>query len=122
VFIDGGYKVLLGSIHPESNYTSAIQAAENRVIPKIKVTVNAEYKNTTKTIETSVVVVNGEQTSYSGRLRVYLAEIISSQYNDYNGLKYRNAFIDFIINEDISVSANSEKTFTESWSVENLDY
>ncbi len=122
VFIDGGYKVLLGGTHPESNFTSAIQAAENRVIPKIKVTVNAEYKNTTNTIETSVVVVNGEQSSYTGRLRVYLAEIISSQYNDYDGLKYRNAFIDFIINEDISVSANSEKTFTESWSVENLDY
>jgi hypothetical protein len=122
VYIDGGYKVLLGGTHPESNYTSAIQAAENRVVPKIKVTVSAEYKNTTNTIETNILVINGEQSTYSGRLRVYLAEIISSQFNDYNGLKYRNAFVDFIINKDISVSANSDETFSASWPVGNLDY
>lgn len=122
VYIDGGYKVIIGGTNPESDYTSAIQAAENRMIPKIKVTVNAEYKNSTNTIETSVVVVNGEQSTYTGRLRVYLAEIISSQFNDYNGLKYRNAFVDFIINEDISISADSEKTFSADWPVETLDY
>ncbi len=122
VYIDGGYRVLLGGTQPETNYTSAIQAAENRVVPKIKVTVNAEYKNTTNTIETSILVINAEQTTYTGILRVYLAEIISSQYNDYNGLKYRNGFVDFIINEDISVSANSNKAFTESWPIGSLDY
>lgn len=122
VFIDGGYKVILGGTNPESDYTSAIQAAENRAVPKIKVKVNAEYKNSTNTIETSIVVVNGETSTYTGRLRVYLAEIISTQYNDYNGLKYRNAFVDFIINEDVSVSANSEKTFSADWPVETLDY
>lgn len=121
VYIDGGYKVLLGGTHPESNYTRAIQAAENRVVPKIKVTVNAEYKNTTNTIETSVLVVNGEQSIYTGRLRVYLAEIISSQFNDYAGLKYRNAFVDFIIIKDISISANSDGTFSASWPVGTFD-
>ncbi len=122
VYIDGGYKVLLGGTQPETNYTSAIQAAENRLVPKIKITVEAEYKNTTNTIETSILLINAEQTTYTGILRVYLAEIISSQFNDYNGLKYRNAFVDFIINEEISVPADSEKTFTESWSVGSLDY
>jgi hypothetical protein len=122
VYIDGGYKVLLGGTQPETNYTSAIQAAENRMVQKIKVRVNAEYKNTTNTIETSVLVVNGEQSDYTGILRVYLVEIISSKFNDYNGLKYRNGFVDFIINEDISVSANSNKTFTESWDIGSLDY
>jgi Bacterial Ig domain len=121
VYIDGGYKVLLGGTHPESNYTSAIQAAENRGAPKIKVTVNAEYKNTTNTVETNILVENGEQSTYTGRLRVYLVEIISSQFNDYDGLKYRNGFVDFIINEDISVSANSDGTFSESWPVGTLD-
>jgi hypothetical protein len=67
-------------------------------------------------------VENGEQSPYTGRLRVYLTEIISTQYNDYNGHKYRNAFVDFIINQDISVSANSKRTFSANWSVGNLDY
>ncbi len=122
VYIDGGYKVLLGGTQPEANYTSAIQAAENRAVPKISVRVNAEYKNTTDTIETSVEVVNGEQVGYTGTLRVYLAEIISSQFNDYNGLKYRNGFVDFIFDEDFSVPANSNKTFTNSRSLGSLDY
>ncbi|HIH29304.1 MAG TPA: glutaredoxin [Thermoplasmata archaeon] len=122
VYIDGGYKVLLGGTQPEMNYTSAIQAAENRMVPKITVRVNAEYKNTTNTIETSVAVFNGEQSDYTGALRVYLAEIIPSQFNDYNGLKYRNGFVDFIFNEEISVSAKSNKIFTDSRSVGSLDY
>jgi hypothetical protein len=122
VYVDGGYKVLVGGNNPESDYTSAIQAAENRAGPKIKVTVNAEYKNTTNTIATSVLVVNGDPSTYTGRLRVYLVEIISSQYNDYNGAKYRNAFIDFIINEDMSISANSVKTVSVNHSVGSLDY
>lgn len=122
VFVDGGHTVILGGTNPESEYISAIQAAENRVTPKVMLKVNAEYKNSTDTIETSVIVVNGESSAYTGRLRVYLAEIISSRYNDYNGLKYRNAFVDFIIDEDVSISANSEQTFVEDWPVETLDY
>jgi Bacterial Ig domain len=122
VYVDGGYKVLLGGTQPETNYTSAIQAAENRVVPKISVRVNAEYKNTTDTIETTVEVINGEQVGYTGTLRVYLAEIISTQFNDYNGLKYKNGFVDFIFNEQVSVSAKSNKTFTNSRSLGSLDY
>jgi Bacterial Ig domain len=122
VYVDGGYRVILGGLNPEANYTTAIQAAKNRLVPKIRVTVTAEYKNTSKTLATNVLVVNGEQYAYSGRLRVYLMEIISSQFNDYNGLKYRNAFVDFIINKDISVSANSDIMFSANWSVGNLDY
>jgi hypothetical protein len=122
VYVDGGYRVLLGGLNPEANYTTAIQAAKNRVVPKIRVTVTAEYKNTTNTISTNVLVKNGEQSAYSGKLRVYLTEVISSQYNDYNGLKYRNAFVDFIINKDISVPANSTMAFTGNWSVGTLDY
>lgn len=121
VYIDAGYRVLLGT-HPEANYTIAIQAAENRVVPKIQVTVTTEYKNTTNTIATNVLVENAESTTYTGKLRVYLIEIISTQYNDYTGQRYQNAFIDFVINEDISIPANSDKTFTESYPVGTLDY
>ena len=122
VFIDGGYRVIYGSLHPETNFTTAIQAAENRDVPQIQVTVTAEYKNTTKTIATTVLVQNAEQYTYTGRLRVYLTEIISSQYNDYNGQKYQNAFINFIINEDISVPYTNKKTFSANTSVGTLDY
>ena len=122
VFIDGGYTVILGGLNPESTYTNAIHAAEGRTVPKIRVTVNAEYKNTTQELFTNVLVENKDDQSYSGRLRVYLTEIISSLYNDYNGTKYKNAFIDFIINKDVNVAARGSATFFANWSVGNFDY
>ncbi len=122
VFVDAGYRVILGGLNPEANYTTAIQAAENRDVPEIQVTVNAEYKNTTNTITTTVLVKNAEQSIYIGHLRVYLTEIISSQFNDYNGQKYKNAFVDFIIDQDISVPASSDNTFSANTSLGSLDY
>ena len=122
VYVDGGYKVILGGLNPESNYTNAILDAKARTVPQIRVTVTAEYKNTTNTILTNAFVENNESQTYSGMLRMYLLEIISTKYNDYNGLKYRNAFVDFIINEDINVAAKSNKTFSANWSAGNLDF
>ena len=122
VFIDGGFQVIYGSSNPESYYASAITAAENREVPKIRVTVSAENISTKDEIATSVQVENAGQSTYTGRLRVYLTEIISSQYNDYDGKRYRNGFVDFIMNEDISVPANSLKTFTADWPRGTLDY
>jgi glutaredoxin len=122
VIIDGGYGVIYGSNHPETDYTTAIQSAENRDVPQIRVTVTAEYKNTTNTLATTVLVINGEQATYTGLLQVYLTELISSQYNDYDGIKYKNAFVDFLIDQDITIPASSNKTFTASTSVGTLDY
>ncbi len=122
VYIDGGYRVILGGLNPEADYTAAIRSAENRMVPKIQVNVAAEYKNATNSITAVVEVVNGESSAYSGRLRVYLVEIISSQFNDYNGLKYKNAFVDFVKNQDISVSAEASMTFSGDFAVGNLDY
>lgn len=122
VYIDGGYRVILGGLNPETDYTTAIQTAENRMVPKIRVDVAAEYKNATNTITATVQVVNGDTSAYSGRLRVYLVEIISSQFNDYNGLKYKNAFVDFVINQDVSIPAEDSKTFSADFSVGTLDY
>jgi glutaredoxin len=122
VFIDGGYKVILGGKNPESQYAQAIREAENRPAPSIRVTVTAEYKNSTDEVLTKVLVENKEDKTYSGRLRVYLVDIISPQWNDYNGKKYQNTFLDFILNEDISIPAKENDTFSKSWDVSNLDY
>ena len=47
VFIDGGYKVLLGGGHEKSEYAQAIRDAELRSVPDIQLNVNAEYDNNT---------------------------------------------------------------------------
>jgi hypothetical protein len=122
VFVDGGFQVISGGSNPESTYTNAIDAAITRAVLKVRVTVTAEYKNTTNTVLANVLVENKDPQEYSGSLRVYLTEIISSRFNDYDGLKYRNAFVDFLITKDITVSANGTASFSANYSASGLDY
>jgi PKD repeat protein len=119
VYIDGGYEVVIGGNVEKSEFIQAIQAAESRATPKIQVMVTAEYDNTTDEMEVEVLVENHENEPYSGRLRVYLTEIIS-RWNEYSGKKYHYGFLDFIINRDITVAAASEVTFSNTWDVTDL--
>jgi len=47
VFIDGGYKVIVGGNNAKSKYEQAILDAGSREAPNIQVTVNAKYDNKT---------------------------------------------------------------------------
>jgi hypothetical protein len=45
---------------------------------------------------------------------VYLAEIVSTKFQDADGQQYKNAFLEFAINKDITISANNEKIETKT--------
>jgi hypothetical protein len=122
VYVDGGYNVLYGGLIPEINYTTAILAAKDRPVPQVRVTVTADYQNATQDIHVVALVENNESVAYTGTLKVYLLEIISSSYNDYDGQRYQNAFVDFIINQDITVPEKGQNSYTANWSVGSLSY
>jgi hypothetical protein len=122
VYIDGGYNVILGGLHPEINYSNAILAAKDRPVPQVRVTVTADYQNATRDIHVVALVENNESVAYTGTLRVYLLEIISTSYNDYDGQRYRNAFVDFVINQEITVPEKGQKSYSANWSVGSLLY
>ena len=84
-------------------------------------TVSAKYDNKTKKLTTEVIVENNEKEIYSGRLKVYLTEIVS-QWNGYDGKPYHYGFVDYAINKVISVDANGEKNFSDTRSVSDYDY
>ena len=119
LYVDGGYKVILGD-QEKSVFESTIAAAESREVPKIQVTVNVEYDNITDELLTEVLIENFENEDYSGRLRVYLTEIIS-RWNNYDGKPYHFAFLNYIINKDVSVLANSEILLNETYDASGLD-
>ena len=121
VFIDGGYKVIVGGNNDKSEYEKAILDARSRDAPDIQVTVSAKYDNKTDKLTTEVVVKNNEKETYSGRLKVYLTEIVS-QWNGYDGKPYHYGFVDYTINKAISVDANGEKNFSDTQSVSDYDY
>jgi glutaredoxin len=121
VFIDGGYKVIVGGNNDKSEYEQAILDARSRGAPDIQVTVSAKYDNTTDKLTTEVVVKNNEKETYSGRLKVYLTEIVS-QWNGYDGKPYHYGFVDYAINKAISIDANGETNFSDTQSVSDYDY
>lgn len=121
VFIDGGYKVIKGGNIEISEYIQAINAAESRDVPKIQVTVNTEYENLTKELTTKVFVENKEDEIYTGRLKVYLTEIVS-RWNGNDDKPYHFGFLEYIIDRDISVNSGENASFPETQNILDLDH
>jgi len=125
VYIDGGYIVLSGGSVPESDFIKGIRDAEKRKVPEINVNITAEYNENKSELSTNIKIVNNEKEQYTGRLTVYLTEIIS-RWNQQNSKPYHFAVIDYIKNEKISIDSESEivipdkKNITE-FAVKDLD-
>jgi len=126
IYIDGGYKVRLGiNKDKEDEYETElkqnIKSAANRKMPKINIFLNAKWNDTRSELTTEVSIKNNEESSYDGNLRVYIAEI-QSRWIDYAGEPFHFAFIDYSINEDISISAGENKSFSEIWNASKAGF
>jgi hypothetical protein len=112
VFIDGGYKVIIGGNNPEKTYANAINDAQNRPsIPKIKITTTAQYKNTTQELTVNTIIENKGNDEYNGKLKLYLTEIVS-HVTGYDSKPYNFAFLDYLLNKDITVAGNGNATYS----------
>ena len=120
VYVDGGYKVLMSGGHEKSEYAQAIRDAEYRSVPDIQLTLEAEYDNNTDKLICNVNVKNQEDEKYNGRLRVYLTEKIS-RWSGPKGEPYHFGFLDYLINQEISINVNANATFNETRDISNLD-
>jgi hypothetical protein len=121
VYFDGGFKVLVGGDKPTSLYTDAINASLARTVPKIRLTVTSQYQNTTKEVTVTTKLENKENTTYTGRIRLYLTEIIS-EFVDYEGKPYHFGLVDYLNDTDISVDGNSVLTFSDTKNISAYDY
>lgn len=120
VYIDGGYKVILGGKHEKSEYAQAIRDAEYRETPNIQLTVDAEFNNNTNNLEYNVLIKNLESDTYNGRLRLCLTEKIS-KWSGPGGEPYHFGFIDYLINKEISVNSNEDLTFNNTQEIADMD-
>ena len=111
LFIDGGFSVFTNFTNNELIFSEAIKRAELRDAKKVNVTVNAKYLNASDEINTKIIIDNWEDSTYTGRLRVYLTEINSRWINQYSTepKPYHYGFIDFIMNEQITIEAYETK-------------
>jgi len=120
-YIDGGYQLIYGGSALESDFIDAINAAQSRTVPKIRVTVTAQYNNVTDEITVNALVENMEDIPYSGQLKLYLTEIVS-HLNGYDSKPYQFGFLDYLLIEDIIIDGQSSDTYTQISDISAYDY
>jgi hypothetical protein len=121
VFIDGGYQMIAGGSKSKSTYIDEINAARERTEQKIKVTVTAQYKNTTREVIVNTLIENKGNDTYNGILKLYLTEIISHE-SGYDGKSYHFGFLEYLINKDISVNGKDHITISDTKNISAYDY
>jgi hypothetical protein len=129
LYIDGGYKVVLGGAKKKddldkSKYLDPIRSAEQRTVPPIQVKTDVFYKNGSDNFTTNVLIKNYGEETYKGLLKVYLVEIISRYSYSEEGVNpiINNGFLDFIIEETIEVPAGGEYSpAPKDWSLTDED-
>jgi hypothetical protein len=120
-YIDGGYKVLVGSSHDKADFVEAILDSQERERPYVTINVTIEYLNETDEFKTDVYIENKENSNYEGILKLYLTEIIS-EIEGYDGKPYHFAFVDYILNENIDIDSSSAQNYSKTISASEYDY
>lgn len=119
VYIDGGFTTLVGSSIQKSDFEKKIISAAERITPLIFISTTAHWDNQTNIISINVDVVNHEISVYQGRLRIYLTELISTKWQA--GTPMHFSFLDFLVNEDIQILAQSHLSINKTLSASDLD-
>lgn len=111
VYIDGGYDLVFGT-KEKSVFEDSISKAQKREIPELYLNITAQLEENNKETNISIEIINYEDKSYNGRLKLYLTERNSIQYYGGQGI-YHNALIKIIYDEEINISSKEEKNINK---------
>ena len=114
IYLDGGYELYVGSTDFEAKFKTALTKTQNRQVPDLDISLTALWNDSRKELITSVDIKNNEETSYKGRIRIYVNEI-QSRWTDHDGNPYSYAFLDFAANEAITIPANNDISIDKQW-------
>ncbi len=118
-YFDGGQFV-----YPGTNYATFynyLNSAGVRSVPDLVATLNVEWLGSAN-IEISYSVLNNDASNYPGRLRIYVLELESTYWNDYNGNPYYHAFLDFPVDQTINIPAGITISNTLTWNGATAGY
>jgi len=120
IFIDGGYRVIMGSNNFESIFKEKLSNAISRDAPAIHMNVTATLNESKDQMKIHVFIENYENERYTGRLKVYLTEI-NSRWQDFGGTPYHFGFLDYIINKEVTITGKESISEDKTWDVSSLD-
>jgi glutaredoxin len=112
VFFDGKFKHILGAQDDETPYREKINISGARVVPNIDMDLSVAWKGG-GTLKITVDIKNNEAETFSGRLRVYIAEKVS-RWNDLGGTPYSFGVVDIPVNKTMSLIAGTT-TYKKTW-------
>ena len=118
VFWDGNYRknIGAGSIpSAKAAYISSINSCGNRIVEDIDIDLVVSWLGGTE-MQIDVSVDNNEASTYGGRIRVYITEIVSSMgWYDTGGQLYTFPLLDYAFNEVISIPAGDSWDDSTTW-------
>jgi len=119
IYLDGGYDLIVGSNTQKSVIGDKILSSVARDRSNLSVTVTAERKDNSSEITLTILIDNYESELYTGQLRVYLTEIISTTGQGNSPTRF--SFIEFLIDEEIQVPANKNISLTRIVDISEFD-
>lgn len=123
VFMDGGYEVIFGFRENfEEDFNQKVQDSLLREAPELIVEVNAGWNESRTELTTRVNIENKDLKTYTGELKVFICEIKSTRWKDYNGDAFSYAFLEYAIEQDIIVNPGENKEFSSIWNASLSKY
>lgn len=101
IYWDGGYIVQVGATGTSDN----LNTCKARTVADVDLELTAYWLGDAS-LNILATVKNNEATAYTGYIRVYVTEKVSSMgWSDYSGAPYHFAFLDFAFKENLNMPA-----------------
>jgi len=124
VYIDGGYEVIFGFKEDtfKTDFQQKVQNSLLREVPELIVGVDAEWNESRTELTSKVNIENKDSNTYNGNLKVFISEIKSTRWKDYNGDPFHYAFLEYAIEQNISIKSGENKEFSSVWNASKSKY
>ena len=109
---DGGEYVYPGT--DTSSFASYLDSSGSRVVPDLVSDLSVTWLGNAQ-IQISYDVTNNEISKYIGRLKIYVIELESTLWVDYQFKPYHHAFLNFAVNKVIEIPATGMISDTIVW-------
>jgi hypothetical protein len=111
-YFDAGEFVYPGT--DNDTFYSYLNSSGSRVVPDLVADLDAAWFEST-IIKIHYTVENNGAKKYPGTLKIYVIELESTYWKDYNGNPYHHAFLDFAENKTIEIPATGSISDTITW-------
>jgi hypothetical protein len=122
VYIDGGYKTIFGGGGESvANIEKYIKNALKRDFSSVYIDVSAEWDENKSEIGINGKIKNDGNSVYKGNLRIFLAEIITTEWVDASKKPFHFGAHSFLLEQDVEIPSKELYNFSKTIDSTKLD-